>query len=184
MTVSRWAALGILGAAVIASLVHFSMGTPSLPPVLRVAVAIILWFPIKGALLRFLGGMRPYRSALTANGVSEVIGLGFPLLSLGVPWPALSASLVLSTFFEGLTFVALKTGNTWWRNLGLALYLNVFAHLLLAGIFLYAPQVLSADVARVPRPMLGALIILLSFLIFILPIFVVSRAPRTDFAGR
>jgi len=184
MTISRWMALVVVVVAVVWSLVRFLTGTPSLAPFLRVAVGIFLWFPIKGALLRFLGGARPYRSALAANASSELIGLGFPLLGLGVPWPALAASLVLSTGFEGLTFGALYTAASWRKSFVLALYVNFFAHLLQVGIFLYSPAVLSLDVARTPQPVLGGVVILVSFLLFILPIFVVSRAPTTDFARR
>jgi hypothetical protein len=181
---SRWTALGIVMVAVVVSFVRFFTGTPSLASFLRVAAGILLWFPIKGALVRFLGGARPYRSALAANASSELIGLGFPLVGLGVPWPALAASLVLSTGLEGLTFGGLRTTSTWRKCFGLALYVNLFAHLLLLGIFLYFPPVLSLDVARSPQPVLGGIVILASFLLFILPIFVVSRAPTTDFARR
>ncbi|MGH9461925.1 MAG: hypothetical protein ACRD1X_11950, partial [Vicinamibacteria bacterium] len=170
MTASRWTALGVVMMAVIVSFVRFFTGTPSPAPFLRVAAGILLWFPIKGALLRFLGGARPYRSALAANASSELAGLGFPLLGLGVPWPALAASLVLSTGLEGLTFGGLRTAASWRKSLGLALYVNLFAHLLLVGVFLYSPPVLSLDVARSPQPVVGGIVILASFLLFILPI--------------
>jgi hypothetical protein len=185
VTASRWTALVVVVMAVVVSLVRFLTGEPSLAPFLKVTVGIFLWFPIKGALLRFLGGSRPYRSALAANASSELIGLGFPLLGLGVPWPALAASFVLSTGFEGLTFGALRTADSWRKSFGLALYVNFFAHLLLAGIFLYSPSMLSLDaVARAPQPVLGGVVILASFVLFILPIFVVSRPATTDLAGR
>ena len=182
MTTSRWMALTDVLVAVVASLVRFITGTPSLDALVRVVVWILVWVPIKGALLRFLGGARPYRSVLAANASSKLIGLGFPLMTLGVPWPALAASLVLSTGFEGLTFGALRTAASWRRSFGLALYVNFFAHLLLAGIFLYWPQVLSpAVVQEARRPLLGGVIIFVSFLFFILPIFLVSRVSTTNF---
>lgn len=185
MSFSRWAGLAAILLAILASIVRFLNGTPSLDAFVRVIVWIFLWMPIKGALLRFLGGDRPYRSALAANATSELIGLGFPLSSLGVPWRALAASTVLSTGTEGVAFGVVGTGRTWMRGLGLALYVNCFVHLLMAGVFLCWPEVLSSETAVIVRqPFLGAAIIFASFLIFILPIFLVPRAPVTDFSRR
>ena len=131
--------------------------------VLRVAIQILVFWPIKGALIRFLAGVRPYRSALAANSSSELIGLGFPLSALGVPWTALLMSFFLSSGIEGLTFTAVGTAGPT-RSFSIALYANFFVHLLMAGVTLWDP-----------RPVLGGAIIFLSFLVFILPIFIVSR---------
>ena len=180
MTWSRWVGLGVVLLAVLVSLARFLSGTPSLDALFRVIVWVLLWTTIKGALLRFLDGLRPYRSALAATAVSELIALGFPLSPLGLPWRALGASLLLSTGSEGLTFGALRTASSWNRSFGLALYVNVFVHLLMAGAFLYWP----GELAIVRQPLLGGTIIVASFLVFILPIFVVSRGPTADLSRR
>ncbi len=169
MSHTRWGALALVTSAVVVSVFRFLTGEPSMDAVLRVVIQILIFWPIKGALIRFLGGARPYRSALAANSSSELIGLGFPLAALGVPWPALVASFFLSSGFEGLTFTAVGTARPK-MSFGLALYANFFVHLLMAGITLWDP-----------RRLVGAAIILLSFVVFILPIFIVSRPmPRRE----
>lgn len=169
MSNTRWAALALVMTAVVVSVFRFLTGERSMDAVLRVVIQILIFWPIKGALIRFLGGARPYRSALAANSSSELIGLGFPLAALGVPWPELVASFFLSSGFEGLSLTAVGTARPK-MSFGLALYANLFVHLLIAGIILWDP-----------RPMLGVTVILLSFVVFILPIFVVSRPmPRRE----
>jgi hypothetical protein len=154
--------------AVVVSVFRFLTGEPSMDAVLRVAIQILIFWPIKGALIRFLGGARPYRSALAANSSSELIGLGFPLAALGVPWPALVASFFLSSGFEGLTFNAVGTAGLR-TSFSMAVYTNFFVHLLMAGITLWDP-----------RPLVGGTVIFLSFMVFILPIFLVSRPMPTS----
>ena len=178
MSHTRWAALALVMTAVVVSVLRFLTGEGSMDAVLRVVIQILIFWPIKGALIRFLGGARPYRSALAANSSSELIGLGFPLTALGVPWPALVASFFLSSGFEGLSFTALGTAAPK-TSFSMAVYVNFFVHLLMAGIFLCWPEVLSVQLES--RPLVGATIILLSFVVFILPIFVVSRPmPRRE----
>jgi len=160
---TRWAALALVVTAVVVSVSRFLTGEPSMDVVLRVAIQILVFWPIKGALIRFLGGARPYRSALAANSSSELIGLGFPLVALGIPWPALIASFFLSSGIEGLTFNAVGTANPK-TSVSMAVYVNFFVHLLMAGITLWGP-----------RPLVGGTVIFLSFMVFILPIFLVSR---------
>jgi hypothetical protein len=174
MTTTRWAALALVSVAVIASVARFLSGAPSIEVLVRVVVQTLIFLPLKGALLRFLGGSRPYRSALAATSSSELVGMGFPLSGLGVPWPELAASLVLSTGFEGLTLVAMGTARVR-QSFGMALYMNFFVHLLVAGIILCWPEVLAIGPTGEPSRLLGSTIIFLSFLIFILPIFLVSR---------
>jgi hypothetical protein len=157
--------LGIVLLGVTVSLFRYFSDSPSLEAVLNVLVMILLWVPLKGALLRFMGGARPYRSALAANASSELLGLGFPLSGLGQPWTALGASLVLSTVIEGFVLAAMATASVK-LSFVMALYLNVFAHLLVAGLFLWPGSRLA-----------GGAVIFGAFLIFILPIFVVPRPP-------
>lgn len=168
----RWAALALVVAAIIASVFRFLAGEHSMDTVLRVVFEILIFWPIKGALLRFLGGARPYQSALAANSSSELIGLGFPLAAVGFPWPAMVASFFLSSGFEGLSLTAVGTADPK-QSFSMAVYVNFFVHLLMAGIVLCWPEVLSAGLES--RPLMGAAIILLSFVVFILPIFLVSR---------
>ena len=128
--------------AVVVSVLRFLTGEGSMDAVLRVVKQILIFWPIQGALIRFLGGARPYRSALAANSSSELIGLGFSLTALGVPWPGLVASFFLSSGFEGLSFTALGTAAPK-TSFSMAAYVNFFVHLLMAGIFLCWPEVLS-----------------------------------------
>ena len=177
MSSSRWAALAVVLGAVIVSLFRFLTRAPSMDLFVRAALFTLISLPLKGSLLRFLGGARPYRSALAGNASSQLAGMGFSLTSLGVPWPALAASLVFATAFEWPALVAAGTAPVK-RSLGMAAYVNFFAHLLLAGIFLCWPEVLATGSVPEPRrPLVGAVIIFLSFLVLILPIFMVSRSP-------
>jgi len=177
VSTSRWVALAVVLGAVSVSLFRFLTRSPSMDLFVRAALFTLVFLPLKGSLLRFLGGVRPYRSALAGNASSQLAGMGFPLISLGVPWPALAASLVFSTAFEWPALVAAGTAPAK-RSLGMAAYVNFFAHLLLAGIFLCWPEVLSTGPVPEPRrPLLGAGIIFISFLVLILPIFMVSRFP-------
>ena len=162
---ARWVALALIMAAIVISVFRFLTGQPSMDVVLRVVVQILVFWPIKGALIRFLGGARPYRSALAANSSSELIGLGFPLAAT---WPGLLASFFLSSAFEGLALTAVGTAEPK-TSFSVALYANFFVHVLLAGIKLWAPQ-----------PLLGGIVIFLSFMVFILPIFIVSRPIPTS----
>lgn len=152
-----------LAALVVVSLVRYFTGFPSTQMLLNVAVGTVVWAIPKGALIRFMGGARPYRSALAANAASEISSLGFPISWLGVPWPALGASLMISTVIEGAALVVMRTARTV-ACLVMALYMNIFAHVFLAGWFLWPDTHLAGGAA-----------IFLSFLIFILPIFVVDR---------
>lgn len=179
----RGLALGVVIAIVVASLARFFLGTPSIDVLARAGVLTLLFLPVKGALIRFLGGAHPYRSALGASLSSQLAGVGFPVLGLGVPWPALAASFVLSSGIEWPALVAMGTAE-WRRSLGLAVYTNFFTHLLLAGTILYWPQMLAVETVPMPRPVLGGIIILVSFLVFILPIFLVSRRPTAGFSRR
>ena len=183
MTTSRWIALAVVVVAVMVSLIRFVTGAPSVELLIRAGVLTLIFLPIKGALLRFLGGVRPYRSALGASSSSQLAGIGFPLVSLGVPWPALAASFVLSTGVEWPALVAIGTAGVK-RSVGLAVYVNFFTHLLLAGVFLYWPDQFSSEPILARQPLLGGVIILVSFLVFILPIFLVSRTPTADFGRR
>ena len=183
MTTSRWIALAVVVVAVMVALIRFAAGTPSVDLLVRAGVLTLIFLPLKGALLRFLGAARPYPSALGASCASQLAGIGFPLVSLGVPWPALAASFVLSAAVEWPALVAIGTAGVK-RSVGLAVYVNFFTHLLLAGAFLYWPDQFSAEPIWARQPFLGGVIILISFLVFILPIFLVSRPSTTDFGRR
>jgi len=183
VTTSRWIALAVVVLAVTVSLIRFATGTPSVDVLIKAGVLTLIFLPLKGALLRFLGAARPYRSALGASCSSWLAGIGFPLDSLGVPWPALAASFVLSAAVEWPALVAIGAAGVK-RSVGLAFYVNFFTHLLLAGAFLYWPDKLPSEPVLARQPLLGGVIILVSFLVFILPIFLVSRPPTADFGRR
>lgn len=139
---------------------------------LVVLLGVLIWTLPKGALLRFMGGRRPNRSALAANASSEIPGLGFPLSGLGVPWPALTASLGISTAVEGLALLAMGTAPVK-KSFLMSLYMNMFSHVLVAGHYLWPGNHWA-----------GASAIVLSFLIFILPIFVRVVPGASDAGGR
>ncbi len=166
MVNNRWIRI-VLGAALFVlidvSLYRYLTGEPSRDHFLQVLLLILIWALPKGALLRYLGATRPYRRALAANGTSEICSLGFSLAPLGMPWGALGASFIVSTLLEGIVLFAMGSGRAV-VCLGWSLYINFFAHVLLAGWFLWPVSKLA-----------GGIIILASFLIFILPIFVVDR---------
>jgi hypothetical protein len=145
------------------SLYRYLTGEPSRDHFLRVLLGILVWALPKGALLRYLGATRPYRRALAANGASELCSLGFPVSPFGMPWGALGASFVISTLLEGIVLFVMGSSRAV-VCLGWSLYINFFAHVLLAGWFLWPVSKLA-----------GGFVILFSFLIFILPIFVVDR---------
>lgn len=157
----------ILGAIVLgvmlASVYAYLSGTPSSRLLLYRLFMIGFWWPLKGALLRFLGGRRPYRSALAANASSELIGLGFSLGRFGLLWPGLVVSFGASTVIEGLTLTAMGTAATL-KSFGMSLYTNVVVHVLTAGMIVWAS-----------RPGISIALFLGGFVLFILPIFVVER---------
>jgi hypothetical protein len=126
----------------------------------RVVLGILIWTPPKGALLRFMGGRRPNWSALAANAASELPSLGFPVSQLGVPWPALTASFFISTVIESLALMVMGTARASACFI-MSLYANIFAHVLVAGFFVWSGSRLW-----------GGTIVFASFLIFIFPIFV------------
>jgi hypothetical protein len=157
---NRFAIAGLLTAFVVVSLVRYLLGEPSTGLFFRVILGILIWTPAKGALLRFMGGKRPNWSALAANAASELPSLGFPLSPLGVPWPALTASFFISTYIEWLALIVMGTARVRSAFI-MALYINIFAHVLVVGFLLWPDGHL-----------LSAAIIFGSFLIFIFPIFV------------
>ena len=154
---------GLLSFLVAASLYRYYNGAPTTTTLWNVAGGIILWTFPKGALVRFMAGRRPYPSALLANATSEISSLGFPLSPLGVPWPALGASMVVSTIIEAVALMVMGTARVP-ACLVISLYMNFFAHVFLVGWVLWPDYHL-----------VGGGVILLSFLIFILPIFIVDR---------
>ncbi len=87
----------------------------------------------------------------------------FPSRHLGVPWPALGASMVVSTIIEAVALMVMGTARVP-ACLVISLYMNFFAHVFLVGWVLWPDYHL-----------VGGGVILLSFLIFILPIFIVDR---------
>ncbi len=152
---------------VVVGLTKFFIERPSWQLPLITVLWILIWTPPKGALLRFMGGRRPNWSAFASNASSELLSLGFPLAALGFPWPALGISLALSVVVEGLVLVAMATGRVKACFI-MALYVNVFSHMVVMGGYLWADHRLAA-----------AAVILASFLLFILPIFV-PVVPRSD----
>ncbi len=154
---------GLLSFLVAVSLYRYFTREPSATTLLNMVGGIILWTFPKGALIRFMAGRRYYQSALLANAASEISSLGFPLSPLGVPWPALGASMVLSTIIEAVALMVMGTARAP-ACLIISLYMNFFAHVFLVGWFLWPNYHLA-----------GGGIIFLSFLIFILPIFIVDR---------
>ncbi|MFQ5792915.1 MAG: hypothetical protein ACE5JI_20795, partial [Acidobacteriota bacterium] len=162
-TSGRRVLAAFVAGAVAASLVRYFTGEPSLRDLLEAAAVVAVFWPLKGALLRFLGGVRPYWSALAAGVCSELLGLGFPFASLGLPWPALVAGLGVSSVMEGLVLVLMGTARVR-RCFGMALYVNVCVHVLVAGMFLWET-----------RPLVSSVVFVVGFALFILPIFVIQR---------
>jgi hypothetical protein len=159
---NRFALIIGLTALVVISLYRYFSGESSTETTLfEVALGILIWTLPKGALLRFMGGRHPTWSALAANAASELPSLGFPLSPLGFPWPALTASFFTSTFIEWFALVAMGTAPRVPACFIMSLYANIFAHVLVAGFFLWSGSHLW-----------GATVIFSSFLIFICPIFV------------
>ena len=162
-TVRRFVAAILVGVVTV-SIFRYFAGEPSLPRLLQLLGVILLWTPVKGALLKFLGGVRPYRSALAANVSSETTGIGYPLAGLGMPWPALGASMVLSTVIEWLALMAMGTAKVT-ACLWMSLYANLVVHMLVAAFILWPGHRLA-----------GGAVFLVGFLLFLLPIFVVDRS--------
>jgi len=157
--------VAVLVGVVAASLLRYFAGEPSLSQIFELVLVILIWTPLKGALLRFLGGARPYRSALAANVSSETAGIGYPLAGLGMPWPALGASMVLSTVIEWLALLAMGTAKAR-ACLWMSLYANLVVHLFVAALVILWPEHRLYSVA----------VFIVGFLLFLLPIFVVDRA--------
>lgn len=155
---------GFLSFLVAVSLYRFFTGAASTTTLWNVAIGIIVWTFPKGALIRFMGGRRYYQSAFLANATSEISSLGFPLSPLGVPWPALGASMVVSTIIEAIALIVMGTARAP-ACLVISLYMNFFAHVFLVGWFLWPNH-----------HWVGGGVIFFSFLIFILPIFIVDRS--------
>lgn len=156
----RIAIAALLLVFLVVALARYLTLQPSWKQFFSVLLGVVIWTFPKGALIRFMGGRRPKRSALAANASSEVPGLGFPLSGLGFPWPALTASLGISTLVEGLALIAMGTAPVR-KCFLMSLYMNVFSHVLVAGYYLWSEHL-----------WVGGSVIFLSFLIFILPIFV------------
>ena len=155
--------VGLLGFLIAVSLYRYFSGDPSSSTLFTVIGVIILWTFPTGALIRFMAGRRPYVAAALANASSEISSLGFPLSPLGVPWPALGASMVLSTIIEAVALIVVGSARAR-ACLVISLYMNFFAHVFLVGWFLWPNN-----------HWVGGGVIFLSFLIFILPIFIVDR---------
>lgn len=145
---------------VVVALIKFLIERPSWRPPLYTLLWILVLTPPKGALLRFMGARRPNWSAFVSNASSELPSLGFPYAVLGFPWPALGISLAVSVVVEGLVFVAMATGRVKACFI-MALYVNIFTHMVVLGGYLLTDH-----------PLAAAAVILASFLLFILPIFV------------
>jgi hypothetical protein len=107
-----------------------------------------------------MGGRRPNWSALACNASSDLQALGFPLASLGFPWPAIWVNLLICIVVESLVLMAMATGRAkaCWI---MSIYVNIFAHVVVYGGYLFTVNWLGA-----------AAVILVGFLLFILPIFV------------
>ena len=91
-----------LAAAVTIGLTRYLLAGNSLTLLLQIAPTVLMAGVLKGAVLKFLGAVHPYRSAIVANVVSELIGLGFSLERFGTPWGALGVSVMTSTGIESV----------------------------------------------------------------------------------
>jgi hypothetical protein len=155
-------ALAILAAAVVLSLTRRLVSGAPLRwgPLLASLAAVGL---VKGGVLSFLAVARPYRSGFLANGVSELVGLGFSLSAFGLPWGALAVGLVASTFVEAVALLLLTSLDAW-HGLGIAFYMNLVAHSAVAAVILLDRSTLAAGLSA------G-----LAWTLFLLPIFVRRR---------
>jgi hypothetical protein len=118
---------------VVGALAAFVLEGPSAESLLMAVFLIVVWTPVKGALYRRLGGLRPYSSALAANASSLIAGLPFHLpLSF---WPKIGVSFLVSAVLETLALVAIGTASRPKRCLFLGLYASFVVHLITAGWF-------------------------------------------------
>lgn len=116
-----------------AALAAFVFQGPSMATLLMAILLIVVWTPIKGALYRRLGGLRPYASALAANASSLIAGLPF---HLGLAfWPKIGVSFLVSAILETVALVAMATANRPRRCLFLGFYGSFVVHLITAGWF-------------------------------------------------
>lgn len=164
----RLLAVAGLAAGLAVALARYLSAGNSLAVLGPVALPLLTAGVLKGAVLRFLGTVHPYRSAIVANTVSELIGLGFSLSSFGMPWGALGMSVVTSTGIESVVlwlFSAARPAVC----LGRAFYMNLVAHGAVGGLLLFYSSTLW-----------GGLLIAGSFMLLILPIFLVERGLRGE----
>jgi hypothetical protein len=171
---ARWVAVVALAAAVAVALFRYLRAGNPLSLLVQVALPVLAAGILKGAALKFLGAPRPYLSAIVANTVSEVIGLGFSLERFGVPWGALGVSVLSSTGIEWVVLWLFSAASPV-VCLARAFYINLLSHAALAGVVVFNAS-----------PWLGAGLVLAAFLLLILPIFLVPRglAPEHIIQGR
>jgi hypothetical protein len=154
--VARKLALAVLLLVVASALVAFVFEGPSGASLWMALFLIVVWTPVKGALYRRLGGLRPYPSALAANAASLIAGLPFHL-DLAF-WPKIGVSFVVSAALETLALAAIGTANGLRRCLFLGFYASFVVHLITAGWF-----------ASQRSPALGVPFIIAGILLFHLP---------------
>jgi hypothetical protein len=141
---ARRLVLVVLLVAVIAALLTYLYQGPRLSSVALAGFLILIWMPVKGLVYRRLGGVKPYWSALAANGSSELTGLPFRL-GLGF-WPLMGTSFLVSALIETLALVVMGTAPSLKRSLVLAFYGSLVVHLITAGWF-YAQRSPAVGVA-------------------------------------
>lgn len=129
----RQLVFAVLLLIVVAALAAFVFEGPSIQSLLMAVFLILIWTPVKGALYRRLGGLRPYPSALAANATSLIAGLPFHL-DLDF-WPKIAVSFVVSALLETLALVAMGTASRPRRCLFLGFYASFVVHLITAGWF-------------------------------------------------
>lgn len=106
---------------------------------------VALFTPLKALMIRWLGGRRPYQSALAASLFSAIVGMVFREdLNL---WALLIRSTVLTAALETLPLFAMRTSDSAPRLLVLSVYMSVVVHLLSGGFVLLSW-----------RPLTGALL--------------------------
>ena len=164
----RFALLGVLAIITAGAALWVAAG-PEDPADFLLALGLVALFtPLKALMIRWLGGRRPYQSALVASVFSAIVGMAFREdMNL---WALLARSAVFTAVLEGLPLFAMRTVDSPLRLVVLSGYMSIVVHLLSGGFVLLSW-----------RPLVGGLLMLAGVAAMWSPL--VGRAFRQRSAG-
>ena len=154
-----FAFLGLLALLMVAAGVRATTTIEDPADFLLALGLVALFTPLKALMIRWLGGHRPYQSAVAASLFSAIVGMAFrePLNM----WALLLRSAAFTAVLEVFPLFALRTSESPMRLVVLSTYMSVVVHLLSGGFVLLSW-----------RPLVGGLLMLAGVAAMWVPLFV------------